>query len=547
MRPLLLAALLSLVVGACVRAPPKVAGLREAVSAVPGGYVEGRILRLEKVAVLEDRDFIYGIGLSPSGDRAVHTRLAGKTSNAMLWRLTGVAPALVVDLALNDYEFDVEGVDFAPDGEAFVTAGRDGAVRAFTAAEGKPLAQWVGDERLVSVAFLADGQHLVAGGQDGLLTVLSWPDLNWVSQLRAHADEVRSVAATFDGRLVTGSWDRTVAVFALQPRPLSMAEVRLPVRQTPDKVPVIRAGVDGQSGLFAFDAALPAVVVNSELAQRAGIQSALLNETVKVGPHEARLARGRTVNLQHLRAGGVDVAVCDACVPAGAQGVLGSPLLSRFDIAQAPGAPELVFTRRPDEKDAAQEGAEALTLVELKRHRFEPHVNDVSVDRSGTRLGVAFSADKSERNREVYQREKRREPAPESPHDYPAIVDLESGQLLAKWPGLHRGVIATAGISPDGRSVASGGWDNQLLVVSQHTDPSVGPQGAPVAREKFGWIVRRARFSRDGRLLAVGAWTPQKATGDQRSDPSAVIYEVAYGEARVVGPAAPPPPGPQGH
>ncbi len=521
------------VFASCVRGPPKVPGLDDAVRAVgEDAYVSGRPLRLERLAVLEDRDFIYGIGLSPQADRAVHTRLAGKTMNAMLWTLGAVVPegpfaTLVADVALNDYEFDVEGVDFSPDGSHFVTAGRDGAVRAFSGRDAKLVKEWQGDERLVTVAFTADGKNVVAGSQDGLLSVLSWPALELQSELRAHRDEVRSVAAVADGRMVTGSWDKTVAVFTVEARPLSTKEARLTVKQTPDKVAIVRAGLEGKAGVFTLDAGLPAVVVTAEFAQAAGIQPALLTETIRVRTQESKLARGKTLTLKQFRVEGVDVAVCDACVPKGAQGVLGAPLFERFDISQAVGSPDMVFVRKEVPGETAPAMPDVPTLVEQKRFAFEPHVNDVSVDREGTRLGVAFSADKSERNRDVYQREKRKEPAPESPLDYAAIVALETGKVLASWPGVHRGVISTAGISPDGRSLVSGGWDNRM-----HLFVEGEPQ--PVHTEKFGWILRRVRFSRDGRVIAAGAWTPQNAVGDNRSDPSAVIYEVAYREAEVV-------------
>jgi WD40 repeat protein len=82
-------------------------------------------------------------------------------------------------------------------------------------------------------------------------------------------------------------------------------------------------------------------------------------------------------------------------------------------------------------------------------------------------------------------------------------------------------VVATAGISPDGRSLASGGWDKRLYLWRDG-------QETPVAERGFGWSVRRVRFSPDGRLVGVAAWTPQKATGNQESDPAAALFSVRY-------------------
>ncbi len=520
----------------CVRGPPRVGGLDEAVRAQKGAYISGRILAVDDVAVVEDRDFVYGLALSPDGGRVVHTRLAGETFNVMLWRLPPMgskdaAPQLVSDLPLGHYEFDVEGVAFSPDGSVFVTAGRDGVVRAFGGEDGQPQGEWHGDARLVSVGFTTDGRHVVAGGEDGGVVVLAWPGLTFVSESRPHEAEVRAVVALPDGRVVTGSWDKTIALLRFEERPLPMDAVRLGVRLTRKNVALVRAGIDGNTGGFSMDASLPHVVVSTALARRAGIEPSLITETVTVGDKPAKLVRGRNVHLKHLVLEGVDVAVCDACVPQDAHGVLGGAVLQRFEVTPTDGGKVLALRRRLAEGEVLPEGPAVPTLVEDARHRFEPFVNDLSVDRSGKRLGVAFSNDKAERNREVYQREKKGDPAPHSPNDYPAVVDVQSGQVVAKWEG-HLGVVASVGISPDGRSVASGGWDKQLLVFEEGTSP-------PVAKDEFGWTLRRVRFSEDGRLLGVGAWTPQKAVGNKRSDPSAVIYDVAYREADVVPPQTP--------
>ena len=150
---------------------------------------------------------------------------------------------------------------------------------------------------------------------------------------------------------------------------------------------------------------------------------------------------------------------------------------------------------------------------------FEAHVNDVTVDAKGERLGVAFSAEPAERTRAVYEREKKGLVEPPSPHNAAALVDAATGKVLRRWTR-HAGVVASAGISPDGRSLASGGWDKRVYLFTE-------AQPAPVDEREFGWSVRRVRFSPDGRRLGVAAWTPQLATGGE-SDPAAALYEVRY-------------------
>ena len=88
----------------------------------------------------------------------------------------------------------MEGLAFSPDGKVVCTAGRDGALRCFSAADGAPLGTYATEEPLMSVAFLSGGRALVAGSARGLLTVVAWPEITFVSEVRAHRDEVRALA-----------------------------------------------------------------------------------------------------------------------------------------------------------------------------------------------------------------------------------------------------------------------------------------------------------------------------------------------------------------
>lgn len=501
------------------------------VETVPaGGWVTGEVASLERRGVLDNKDFVYAIALSPDATHAAFTHLAGKTFNLGIWSLAaGAAPGRVADIVLNEYAFDVEGLSFSPEGAALATAGRDGLIR-FYSVKGQPLGQFQSEEPLVSVAFLPDGKHVVAGSARGLLTLVTFPDGRWVSDVRAHRDEVRGIAVTGGNHVVTGGWDKSVAVLEVVDAKVSVDVIRLAYAETPQKVPVVRGAFDGRAAVFAVDASKSHIVVSSELARAAGVQAALLTETVKVGIHEAKLVRGRSIQLKHLNLIEQDVAVCDACIPPGAHGVLGAPILSRFEATVDTASGELVLEAKEKQDPATL--PTALTLKPSKQHTFEAYVNDVSIDRAGRRAGVAFSHQKAERTREVYEREKKGVAAPFSDQDAAAIVDLESGQAVRRWHK-HQGVVATAGISPDGKSVASGGWDKKLYVFSEG-------QTLPAVKEDFGWSVRRARFSNDGRLLAVGAWTPQNALGDQESDPAAVVYDVGYRAPEVVAPPASP-------
>jgi WD40 repeat protein len=228
------------------------------------------------------------------------------------------------------------------------------------------------------------------------------------------------------------------------------------------------------------------------------------------------------LSVKNLSLDQVDVAVCDACVPADAQAVLGGPLLQRLTTAFDDTSGELVLTLNENAPGVSLGAPRALQLAH--EATFPAAVNDLSLDASGTIAGVAFSETKSERTKAVYDREKKGEREPEREWDCGARVELSTGKVLEKAHG-HRGVVATVGISPDGKTLVTGGWDKQVIVHAQ----------TPLVDDRFGWAVRRVRFSRDGRRVIAAAWTPQNPLNNHQSDPSALVYELLYPDAGVVG------------
>jgi WD40 repeat protein len=139
---------------------------------------------------------------------------------------------------------------------------------------------------------------------------------------------------------------------------------------------------------------------------------------------------------------------------------------------------------------------------------------------------LALSEIPAQRTRDIYDREKRKETEPERAWNCAALFDLKEGKVLRTVHG-HRGVVSSVGVSPDGETLASGGWDKRVLL---HRD-------GVVDELKFGWSVRRVRFSPDGRYLLIAAWTPQNPIGDKKSDLSALMIELGYGEnAHIVAP-----------
>ncbi|MET0402432.1 MAG: WD40 repeat domain-containing protein [Cystobacter sp.] len=513
----------ALLLAACRHAAPALdPELTGRLDATPAGYLAGDVVGLRDGDVLDRRDFVWTLDFSPDRAHVAFTHLAGRDYGLALWRL-GPPPARVVDTSLNASQYDVEAVAFSADGTLLASAGWDGMVRLFDAATGAPRASLRTEESLTAVAFHPSGGALVVGSARGLVTVLRVADLGFSFEVRPHADRVSALAFAPDGTLYSGGWDGRIRVFDTREEAPRRDGARVHFERRSGHA-VIQGLVNGTAPVvFALDARLPAIVLGTEAAREAGIDAAFLPDTLSVptalGSTLARLAHGQRLRFKGVTLEGVDVAVCDACLPQDVAGVLGAPFAERVDVAFDETTAEAVLTLRGAVPEAPA-GERALVLAPRATFSFDAHVNDVTVDAAGRRLGVAFSAEKAERTRAVYEREKKGLVEPASDQNAAAVVDAGSGQVLRKYTG-HLGVVASVGISPDGRALVSGGWDKRLLLWREG-------EAAPVAERRFGWSVRRVRFGPDGRLVGVAAWTPQKMTGDQQSDPSAALFSVLY-------------------
>lgn len=535
MRGSLAAALLALSFGGCagtraVKLSPEVA---QALGAGQGAYLSGDVRAVHRGGVLEDRDFVYAAAFSPDGARVAWVHLGGDGFRLAIAEVEG-DPEARRDVLLGPVEFDVEGLAFTPDGAYVSTASRDGMVR-LVASTGAGTIDGLGfaEAPLTSVAVHPSGRFLAAGDVVGTVHFFSLPDLLPMGELDAHRDVIGGLAFTSEGLLVTGSWDRTLALHELQvsEREVTHSRVR-PVRE--DGHVFLRAALNDRAQVpLAIDTRMPHVVLSSSAAQAAGIDVRALTESVDVatamGTQRAPIARGVGVRFRELELT-LDVAICDPCLPKGAQGVLGAPFEAKASTRFDPNGTAVLTRVAPESAGAAEAAAvpraALVTATERARHEVGAHVNALSLDARGTRVALALSEQKALRTREIYQREKDGVVEPQADGNAAVVLGLQGFRELSRQVR-HRGVVSAVALSPDGETFASGGWDRRVYVRPVGVGPEVGDW-------KAGWSVRQLRFSADGRRLVAGAWTPIVATGSGRSDPAVQLFNLDYASPRVI-------------
>ncbi|MBS1153268.1 MAG: domain G-beta repeat protein, partial [Myxococcaceae bacterium] len=462
------------------------------------GYLTGAVAGLRGRVVLNEIDFVYDAKFSDDSRRLALSRLGAKSFDLLVFEPWRAPPRPLFEAAINPHAFDVESVAFSPDGRHLAAVSRDGSVRLFDAQTGAAVGGWLTEEPLVTVAFHPQGRWLAVGSEQGLVTLLELvaapPEvkLRFANERQAHQGQVRGLAFAADGRLFSAGWDKAVVVLGLEEQPATAHAAAVRFERKAGFAQVRGTINDLASVLIALDARMPQVLVlRSTLAQAIGLDPAKLTETTTVtssyGAQLARVAHGVRLAFKGLKLDGLDAVICDACLPADAQAVLGQGFLDAVELAFDETAGQVVLKR----KDAGgASGERQLAITERKRFTFPAYPNDLSIDRAGRVLGLAFSQTKAERTLEVYAREKRHEVEPEREWDVGARVDADTGAVLQTYRG-HRGVVATAAVSPDGSTLATGGWDQRLLL---HLKPG------PVV-EQFGDALRRVRFSPDGRWL----------------------------------------------
>lgn len=490
----------------------------------PGAYLTGTPIGLGSPSVVNRRDFIYAVDFG-ADDVIAFVHHVSINMELTATQVDPVRPRF--QQPVNASEFDVEDVvvlDSGPAKGQIAVPSRQGIARAFDAKTGKTVKELITGVALVRVAASPDGTLLAYGGADGRVFLVDAASFAIRGQGRVHDDEVRGLAFLADGRLVSASFDKTLKVSALGPATDSTVHMAASALKTGERV--FLAHIDGSKAIATVrDTRQPACAVTTGAAKRLGLapkSDGLVPVVTAAGASEASGVLLPKVLVQTLELGSFDAAVCDACVPAGAELVLGATALAKATFVDDIARDEIVV--KPVEGGAVL-AAGALAITPGTTVALPGFGTDVDVSRSGAVL-VSFSHARAERTFEVNDAERHGIYPPPTPMSGAALVDVDAGALGKTFVSQHNGYTVTAGISPDGHTIATGGWDKRVIVWDAAT-------GQPVTEREVAWLVRRLRFSPDGRLLAVAAWTPVNALNEGDSEPALLLYPVALADAKV--------------
>ncbi|MEY4745060.1 MAG: Serine/threonine-protein kinase PknB [Candidatus Parcubacteria bacterium] len=125
-------------------------------------------------------------------------------------------------------------------------------------------------------------------------------------------------------------------------------------------------------------------------------------------------------------------------------------------------------------------------------------VNDLDLDPKGKILAVATSVDRPELNFEIGKAVLAGTYGTVEEGNGVTVLDASTGDIVARFSG-PRGPAMAVAVSPDGRTVAAGGWD---FVVRLFSVPGKRATSAVVVARH----VQQLRFLRDGSGLMVANW-----------------------------------------
>jgi WD40 repeat protein len=530
-----LSSVLSIVLGACATTPPgPPASIDDALAkAGAGAYLTGTFAGLLDPTIVNRRDFIYALAFS---EGASELAFVHHVSTNMELTATGLAPlAPKFQSPVNSSEFDIEDVVFLAEGAGagmIAVPSRQGLVRAFDRQSGAKRFEHAVGVPLIRVAAPASGKLLAVGTADGRVLLIDPETFARVAEAQPFTDEVRGLAFVDDRTLVAASFDGTFQTLHVTDGAAPLARLPTGVLKGGERVFLAFLGEPGKGagrGISTVrDTRQLASAVSTDAVKRLALPPVEGETVVMTATGEKRVPTVDlgSVNVGVLTLGALKAGVCDECVPVGAELLLGQDAMLRATFMDDVAKDEVVV--KPTEaENKATVIPNALSLTPHKKITLPGPATDLDVSKTGV-VVVAFSHEKAVRSFDLYDAEKNGMYPEPSAKSGAALVDLKAGTLGPVMVG-HRGFTVTATISPDGKTVATGGWDKRVLVFD-------AASGKPAAERELAWLVRRVRFAPNGKLLGVAAWTPVNAMNEGNSDPALILYPLALDGVSVAAP-----------